>query len=74
MSAEEHKYYQRDIIRICEDRGWTPKEIMWFLNQYDNMTFGWTLQMVDQCEFSVNGGVMKRLHPNMISDQWFDNE
>ena len=68
---EERKYYQRDIIQICKRRGWDPKEIENFLNLYDHMAFGYTLQMVDQFEFAVNGPVMKRLHPNMISDQWF---
>ena len=71
MNEEERKYYQRDIIRICQERGWDPKEINNFLNLYDRMTFGYTLQMVDQFEFAVNGPVMKRLHPNMIEDQWF---
>lgn len=70
-NPEEKKYYQRDIIRICQGRGWDPKEIENFLNVYDRMTFGYTLQDVDQFEFAVNGPVMKRLHPNMISDQWF---
>ena len=68
---EERQYYQRDIIRICQGRGWDPKEIENFLNVYDHMAFGYTLQDVDQFEFSVNGPVMKRLHPNMISNQWF---
>jgi len=68
---EEKKYYQRDIIRICQNRGWDPKEINDFLNLYDRMTFGYTLQMVDQMEYAVNGPVMKRLHPNAISEQWF---
>ena len=68
---EEKKYYQRDIIRICQRRGWDPKEIDDFLNVYGRMAYGYTLQDVDQFEFAVNGPVMKRLHPNMISDQWF---
>ena len=68
---EEKKYYQRDIIRICQGRGWDPKEIDDFLNVYGRMAYGYTLQDVDQFEFAVNGPVMKRLHPNMISDQWF---
>ena len=71
MSEEEQKYYQRDIIRICQERGFDPKEIEDFLNLYDRMTWGYTLQMVDQFEFAVNGPVMKRLHPNMIEDQWW---
>ena len=68
---EEKKYNQRDIIRICQNRGFGPKEINDFLNLYDRMSFGYTLQMVDQFEFAVNGPVMKRLHPNMIAEQWF---
>ena len=71
MTEPTRKYYQRDIIRICEDRGWTPLEIDQFLNLYDRMTYGYTIEMVDQIEYSVNGGVMKRLHPDMISDRWF---
>ena len=69
---KEKKYYQRDIIRICQDRGFNPKEIRDFINLYDGMTFGYTLQMVDQFEYAVNGPVMKRLHPEMIADQWYD--
>ena len=69
-NPEERKYYQRDIIRICQDRGFTPKDIENFLNLYNRMTYGYTLQDVDQFEFAINGPVMKRLHPNMISDQW----
>lgn len=71
INPEEKKYYQRDIIRICQNRGWDPKEVQDFLNLYDRMTFGYTLQMVDQFEFAVNGPVMKRLHPNDIEEQWF---
>ena len=70
-NPEEKKYYQRDIIRICQDRGWDAKEIENFLNLYDHMAYGYTLQDVDQVEYAVNGPVMKRLHPNMITDQWF---
>ena len=72
MNEEERKYYLRDIIRICESRGFDAKEIEDFLNLYDHMAYGYTLQDVDQFEFAVNGPVMKRLHPNMIADQWFD--
>ena len=72
MNEEERKYYQRDIIRICQGRGFNPNEIREFLNLYDNMTYGYTLQDVDQFEFAVNGPVMKRLHPEMISSQWID--
>ena len=71
MNNEERKYYQRDIIRICQNRGFDPKEIEDFLNLYGHMAYGYTLQDVDQFEFAVNGPVMKRLHPNMIADQWF---
>lgn len=71
MNGEEKKYYQRDIIRICQDRGFDPKEIEDFLNLYGHMAYGYTLQDVDQFEYAVNGPVMKRLHPNMIADQWF---
>ena len=71
MSEEEQKFYQRDIIRICQDRGFDPKEIEDFLNLYGHIAWGYTLQMVDQFEFAVNGPVMRRLHPNMIQDQWF---
>ena len=70
-NPEEKQYYQRDIIRICQGRGFDPKEIDDFLNVYGRKSFGYTLQDVDQFEFAVNGPVMKRLHPNMISDQWF---
>ena len=69
---EEKKYYLRDIVRVCESRGFDPKEIDDFLNLYNRMTYGYTLQDVDQFEYAVNGPVMKRLHPNMISEQWFD--
>ena len=68
---EEKQYYQRDIILICQRRGWNPKEIENFLNVYGRKSFGYTLQDVDQFEFAVNGPVMKRLHPDMISQQWF---
>ena len=70
-NPEEKKYYQRDIIRICQDRGWDAKEIEDFLNLYDHMAYGYTLQDVDQVEYAINGPVMKRLHPDMISEQWF---
>lgn len=70
-NPEEKQYYQRDIIRICQGRGWRPNEIENFLNVYGRKSFGYTMQDVDQFEFAVNGPVMKRLHPNMISDQWF---
>ena len=70
-NPEEKKYYQRDIIRICQGRGFDPKEVNDFLTLYDHMTFGYTLQMVDQFEYAVNGPVMKRLHPNDIAEQWF---
>ena len=72
MNPEERKYYQRDIIRICESRGFDAKEIEDFLNLYGHQAYGYTLQDVDQFEFAVNGPVMKRLHPNMIADQWMD--
>lgn len=68
---EEKQYYQRDIILICQRRGWNPKEIENFLNVYGRKSYGYTLQDVDQFEFAVNGPVMKRLHPDMITDQWF---
>ena len=68
MTEPTRKYYQRDIIRICEGRGWTPVEIEQFLNLYNHMTYGYTIEMVDQIEYIVNGGVMKRLHPDMIAD------
>ena len=71
MNEENKQYYQRDIIRICQGRGWDPKEIENFLNVYGRKAFGYTLQDVDQFEYAVTGPVMKRLHPNMISDQWF---
>ena len=71
-NPEEKKHYKQDIIRICQGRGFDPNEIREFLNLYDNMTYGYTLQDVDQFEFAVNGPVMKRLHPNLISDQWID--
>ena len=71
-NPEEKKYYKQDIIRICQGRGFDPNEIREFLNLYDSMTYGYTLQMVDQFEFAVNGPVMKRLHPEMISSQWID--
>ena len=69
---EEKKYNLRDIVLVCQRRGWDRKEIENFLNLYDRMTYGYTLQMVDQFEFAVNGPVMKRLHPNMIEEQWMD--
>jgi hypothetical protein len=70
-NPEEKKYYQRDIIRICKDRGWDAKEIEDFLNLYNHMAYGYTLQDVDQVEYAINGPVMKRLHPDMITEQWF---
>ena len=72
MNEEEKKYYQRDIVLICQRRGWDGKEIENFLNLYNRKTYGYTLQDVVQFEFAVNGPVMKRLHPNMIEEQWFD--
>ena len=72
MNEEEKKYNLRDIVLICQRRGWDRKEIENFLNLYNRMTYGYTLQDVDQFEFAVNGPVMKRLHPNMIEEQWFD--
>ena len=72
MNEEEKQYNQRDIRLICQRRGWDPKEIENFLNLYGRKAYGYTLQDVDQFEFAVNGPVMKRLHPNMIADQWFD--
>ena len=47
-NPEERKYYQRDIIRICQNRGWDAKEIENFLNVYEHKTYGYTLQDVDQ--------------------------
>ena len=72
INPEEKKYYQRDIIRICQDRGWDAKEIEDFLNLFDHMAYGYTLQDVDQVEYAINGPVAKRLHPDMISEQWID--
>ena len=65
MNIEEKEFYKRDIIRICQERGWKPDHIQMFLNLYDNMTYGWTVSMVDQYEFSVNGPVIERLHPDL---------
>ena len=70
MSQEDSKYYQRDIIRICENRGFRPLDIEHFLNTYDNMVYGYTVEMVDQFEYSVNNMTMSRLHPDMIADKY----
>ena len=70
---EERKYYQRDIIRICQERGWKPDHIQDFLNLYNNMTYGYTLQDVDQFEFAVNGPVMRYLHPNMYISTGYED-
>ena len=72
MNEEEKQYNQRDIRLICQRRGWGPKEIENFLNLYGRKAYGYTLQDVDQFEFAVNGPVMKRLHPDMIAEQWID--
>lgn len=72
MSESTQLYYKRDIIRICENRGFRPLDIERFLNTYDNMTYGYTVQMVDQFEYSVNNMTMSRLHPDMIADKWYD--
>lgn len=61
----ERTYYKREIIQICEDRGFTQLQVMRFLNLYNNMEKGYTKQMVDQFEFAVNGPVMLRNHPDM---------
>ena len=68
---EEKQMYQRDAVRICEDRGWKPEAIQQFLNLYGNRKYGYTISMIDQYEFSVNGPVIEDLHPDMIQDQWF---
>ena len=72
MTEPTRKYYQRDIIRICEQRGFRPVDIERFLNFYDRMLYGYTVEMVDQFEFSVNGSTMKRLHPDLIIEEWDD--
>ena len=58
-------FYKREIIMICEDRGFTPEQITCFLNFYGNMDYGYTIEMVDQIEYSVNGPVMLRNHPDL---------
>lgn len=68
MSIEEKQFNKRDVIRICENRGWRPLHIQQFLNLYDNMAYGYTLSMVDQYEFSVNGPVIGCLHPDLAKD------
>lgn len=68
MSIEEKQFNKRDVIRICENRGWRPLHIQQFLNLYNDMAYGYTLSMVDQYEFSVNGPVMERLHPDLAMD------
>ena len=70
MSESTQLYYKRDIIRICENRGFRPIDIQWFLNTYDNMPYGYTIQMVDQFEYSINTRTMSRLHPDMIADEY----
>ena len=61
-------YSKREIIMICEDRGFTPWQIGQFLNFYGDMAVGYTVEMVDQIEYSVNGGVMLRNHPDMYQE------
>ena len=62
--SEEKKFYIRDIVRICEDRGWKPEHIQQFLNLWNDMPYGYTISMVDQYEWSLNGPVMVYLHPD----------
>lgn len=72
MSESTRLYYQRDIIRICEKRGFRPIDIEHFLNTYDNMPYGYTVQMVDQFEYSVNNQAMSHLHPDLMEGHYHD--
>ena len=64
--TEEKKMYQREAVRICEGRGWDAEQIRQFLNVHGNMTYGYTLDMIDSFEYSVNGPVIEDLHPSMM--------
>ncbi len=68
MSEEERTYYKRDIIRICEGRGFTQKMIAQFLETWNSMASGYTEGMVDAFEFSVNGPAMYSLHSDMFHE------
>lgn len=62
---ETRTYSRREIVQICRDRGFTPMQEYYFLNTHNNMTYGYTIEMVDQFEYSINGPVMLRNHPDM---------
>ena len=62
--AEEKTYYKREIVSMAEKRGFTPHQISCFLNFYNNMPKGYTVDMLDRFEYSVNGPVLGRNHPS----------
>lgn len=61
---EEKTYYKREIVNIAEKRGFSEHQISCFLNFYDNMPKGYTVDMLDRFEYSVNGPVMGCNHPS----------
>lgn len=61
--AEEKTYYKREIMDMAQKRGFTQHQISCFLNFYNNMSKGYTVDMLDRFEYSVNGPVIGRNHP-----------
>lgn len=58
----ENNLYKRDIIRIAEDRGFTPKQIEQFFNTYSDVD-RYSVEMLDTFEYSVSCPVISELHP-----------
>lgn len=63
-NPEEKTLYKREAVEIAERRGWSAHQISCFLNYYDNMPKGYTVDMIDRFEYSVNGPVIGRNHPS----------
>lgn len=66
--TEERKMYKQEAVRICEERGWSGEQIAQFLNLYGDITYGYTMDMIDRYEYSVNGPVIEELHPSAYRD------
>ena len=62
--AEKKSYYKLEIIEMAERRRFTQEQISCFLNLYDNMSSGYTIDMLDRFEYSVNGPVLEEKHPS----------
>lgn len=57
--------YARQAIEIMENRGFSPRQIDQFFAVWPDKGRDYTVEMIDQFEFSVNGPVMGRNHPEL---------